>query len=1450
MPARGYARRVRERLLAAVHTRVARFAAGDPGPVLAAEAEAEARALVAALPDGAVDVEGLLTAGRLYWCRHLAAGPGAGAADLDAALRLFRRLGPDRPEIPAQARPLLDGGEPDALSQAVALLEGYEDTGEPARLDAAIALLRQLVDVVPGRDPIRRTTLMSLGYALLLRYQRDGDELTLTGSLAAARQAMALAPPGDPDVPEHGSILVAALVAAIERSGAGDVLDEAAAVGRKLADALPAGHPDRSRHLVSMAMVHHLRHEHTGDPACLAEATALAREYLATTPTADPVPLSVLLPVLWRGYENGCDGADLRSATDAIARVRASFVPPPWRALVALNLIAALTCAFDQFGRVEDLSEMVDVCRTAMAGEPASSTYRPALLGALCVALRMRHLHTGDETALDDAITAGRAAVAAAPGHRALPVCLTGLAAALATRYETGSDRALLDEAVEIAQQALVVLPPQHPEAFKMMLNLSALFRLEHQRTGDLSTVDRAVERARAAVTAVPAGNRRRPAALVALAVCLHGRYLRTGDLAALEEARAAATEAVGATPESEPTRGGKLSRLALILNTYAGRTARPDVLRDAVRTAREALRLSRRDPAELSNLADALIDLFENTRDQDALDEAVRLARQAVALTPPDHRSRPARLRVLSSALADLHGLTGRAAPIHESVDLAREALARSRADDPGRPAYLNALGQRLGALHRLTGQPELLDEAIALGRLALTGVPADHPFRVRCLLTFSTLLAAMRVTPEGELVAGENLDTAIALLREALAATSDDDPRRPDILAELGRLLRDRHAYGAGAHILREAARTARQALAEATGADRRFHLATLGNTLLRQHLLTGRGHLLDEATSVLRDVVAQVDRDDPRWAQAMVDLGHALRARAERAGRIRAAAPAIETFRAAAQAKSGPPAVRVHAAANWAELAAASRRWRSAAEGYDLAVELLGRVAPVHLRRFEQTVQLAGFAGLAADAAATALYRHAPARAVELLEQGRGLLLAQALDAQAGLAELRRLDPELAERFTWLRGGHEPVPADAGDLPGDLPNELVRASHTAQRRHALAEEWGRVVARIRARPGYEDFLRPPACADLLTHATDGPIALLNISRYRSDALVLTNRGVRVVHLPDARPDAVLRAVTWYVDALPEIAAGDADAELTDLLGWLWDAITGPVLDDLGYTARPEIGALWPRIWWAPTGLLSLLPLHAAGHHEARGAAVPPTVLDRVVSSFTPTVRALGYARQRLSDPRPVPDRTALPKLLVVSLPDTHGLPDSELPGAAAETELLSELFPEATVLTGERASRAPVLAALPSHPWVHFACHSRTDPTGRSDGQLLLHDHATNPLTVSEVSRRDLGGARFAYLSACDTARADELLPDEAVPVATAFLLAGFGSVVGTLWGIDDDVAAQATRSVYTSMVRSTAADPRRAAAALHSATLRARAEYPDEPSTWAAHVHVGA
>ncbi|GGY02634.1 CHAT domain-containing protein [Streptomyces djakartensis] len=127
------------------------------------------------------------------------------------------------------------------------------------------------------------------------------------------------------------------------------------------------------------------------------------------------------------------------------------------------------------------------------------------------------------------------------------------------------------------------------------------------------------------------------------------------------------------------------------------------------------------------------------------------------------------------------------------------------------------------------------------------------------------------------------------------------------------------------------------------------------------------------------------------------------------------------------------------------------------------------------------------------------------------------------------------------------------------------------------------------------------------------------------------------------------------------------------------------------------------------------------------------------------------------------------------------------------------------------------------------LPTSPIARFACHGASHPTDPSRSYLLLHDHASDPLTVVSLSPVRLDRTQLAHLSACRTAAIDtpEFL-DEAIHLTSAFQLAWFPHVIGTLWEIDDQIAVTIADAFYTHLRNGEGViDTSRAVWALHQA-----------------------
>jgi CHAT domain-containing protein len=400
-------------------------------------------------------------------------------------------------------------------------------------------------------------------------------------------------------------------------------------------------------------------------------------------------------------------------------------------------------------------------------------------------------------------------------------------------------------------------------------------------------------------------------------------------------------------------------------------------------------------------------------------------------------------------------------------------------------------------------------------------------------------------------------------------------------------------------------------------------------------------------------------------------------------------------------------------------------------------------------------------------------------------------------------------------------------------------------------AARQRLLAPPDDTLLDRIRARHGLEDFLVTPSISQLRQHASAGPIVMITTAWNRSDALIVTDHPdhpVQHIPLPDLTQDMAYQQVSRLHAACDSMTGDDdsrerAERDLHAILAWLWDTTAAPVLTALGHTATPAGEQAWPRLWWCPVGTLASLPIHAAGHHHDEGTD-PRTVLDRVISSYTATIRSLSYSRQR-------PPRTgsAADTSLIVAMPDTPG--SQPLREVRKEIEQLTRLLPDARLLQGPDATYDSVIEALPRHRVAHFACHCHSDSYAPGASRLLLHDHRDKPLTVDAISQIQFPGADLAYLSACSTSATSPELADEAVHITSAFQLAGYRNVIGTLWPADDEVAVQVATDVYTYLTSNGthAPDTDTAAVALHHATRTLRENLRQSPTRWAAYIHVG-
>lgn len=1151
------------------------------------------------------------------------------------------------------------------------------------------------------------------------------------------------------------------------------------------------------------------------DPERVPDALFAMAQAVADDQGTDPLRFTVELGRLALDYHAWYAASrllDTAVAADAAPDDRAALRSMLGRALRGLSAQVPGRATVDR---------MVDAFRDAVAALNTGDDRRAGMLSNLSVVLVDRFDVYRDTSDAQEAVAAAQQAVdltSTADSDQAAR--LSNLGNALAARYERGGHVRDRDQAIRTHREAVRLADGAVPDSAGLRANLARALLLAPvpgisggtQSRGE--DIAEAIVAARRATEDTDPASAAMPGRLAVLGTALADRFELSGDESDLRDAAAVlrtAHDLAGHDPAIAVT-------LSAALTTWYRLAGQPSVADEAI----EVL-LAHADTAPgplkaavLTNLSAIYLARFERSGTPGDIEAGLEAARLADRYRSPDDPSRGEALVNLGSALVRRFAVSQALGDLDEAIRVLRAALPLGIAgptDNAG--AYGNlavALYERFSA----AGQPADLDGAVEALTQALDLVPAEG---AESRMYRGNLGVALMLRFEHQ-NSPSDIDASIEEFR-AVAATSPG-AEAAACYANLGLALRLK-AVAAGSHDFSGAIEAGRKALALApeSDPDRAIYLANLGDTLWHAH----------------QAAIGDGDGDSPGSVEDGVG-----------------AAEALNTLLAATQVSGAPLVHRLIAAEAAARRAADAGLWRRANEAFSVSLPLLPQLAahPVANRPDIERL-LMRWQDLASDAAACALLNDQPELAVDFLEQGRGLLWARLRHTRAEAA-LARAHPDLAAELARARAELAAMTRPAAfpairltEPPASVgPRGRAPGPATGDREPALERQLRETLRRIRQEKGFSQFLDTVTCRDLITEADQGPLLLLNVSRYGSDALAVTSAGVTRIPLPEADPVTVAEQAVTFLRALADHGArpetqrtAGSWVALQDTLSrvcdWLWRAIAEPVLAALDLAPVPD-GGQWPTVWWCPVGPLALLPLHAAARYGQQGAD-GAAVIDRVVSSYTSTLAGLLRAREQ-----PAPDNG---RLLAVAVPLVAGL--AELPRSEEGARWLAARFPGAArTLTGSDATVDAVTGGLTECSWTHWACHGRQDLTDPDRAALYLHDGL---LTVGQVAELPLASPVLAFLCACHTASGDTRLPDEGNHLVAACQVAGYQHVIGTLWEVNDEIADHATREIYEALLAARRPDASRAAFALHRAQRSLRRQYPDAPSVWAAYVHYG-
>ncbi|KAK6535491.1 hypothetical protein TWF694_001946 [Orbilia ellipsospora] len=967
----------------------------------------------------------------------------------------------------------------------------------------------------------------------------------------------------------------------------------------------------------------------------------------------------------------------------------------------------------------------------------------------------------------------------------------------------TTSETLELSRRLEITD-GLVSMRADNPweNAAVELLNKS-LGQLEvFKRTGDKTALDNAFSGQERAFSMIPQDNQNMAVANGNYGLMHKAKYQLTNDIADLEKSIAFAWKAANMFPEGHNNR-------ASFLNNICG-----------------ALEVRYRASESIADL-----------------EEMVRVSSMLVDSMSPDDPSRPHHLFLLAKHCSKVFSDNASIEAINQAIESTTTAIDTAPKNHPEQPEWSGSLATFLGSRYLRLGNLADLNQAIEISEGLVQNLPPDHGRLNSSLSTLSFLLTnrykavgAMedlsRALEIAEIIVPDNLTAQAKLLRDRgimlqyrfnrnknkadideaieLLSTANDIIELPILLSNLGTMYLNRFEQYKEPQDILDAIEVGKRAVNSTPPDSHALELFAnhLGVFYMRKYsYLTEEIEDLDESIKFNSMSVDATPPQHWRFAGNIMNLATALITRYK----VTHSAADLEKsklcFKRAIDCGFATSVQTfLGMISNISNFIIEELSPEEASDYLEKAVHMLSRLSSRSLQQGDKQHLLSQFPNVASNAAAAALNAEKGAfHALQLLETGRGLITDHLMKMRTDISSLEQKDPALAAEFVELREQLDlsGTPKAGIQTNSDLEDAASAAGPSRDQRIKAEKRFEALCEKIRQLPGFDRFLLSLTAEEMMSAADPDPIAVINISSIRCDAFLIEKNQIRHLELPNL----TYRGVAAFAEV---IHTSKDDYERTwaveVTLQRMWDDLAKPVLDALGFAEAPAKRKLpQHRIWWIPTGPLCQLPLHAAGYHFESPMA-GQSVLDRVMSSYSTSIKSLIHGRQRSNK------ETTSRKILILSVPETEGMPT--LPNVTEEANMLEKLCKSLQldpIKPRSTATRDEIMDSIRDCKVFHFAGHGFADASDPSKSGLLLKEGRSNMLRISDLQDKRYqlhdNPPFLAYLSACSTGAIEaERLLDEGINLASAFQLAGFRHVVGTLWEVSDRYCVDIAMLLY--------------------------------------------
>ncbi|KZV64008.1 hypothetical protein PENSPDRAFT_757547 [Peniophora sp. CONT] len=820
---------------------------------------------------------------------------------------------------------------------------------------------------------------------------------------------------------------------------------------------------------------------------------------------------------------------------------------------------------------------------------------------------------------------------------------------------------------------------------------LQSLARYQHSHA--LEDLDESVESLQHAVELIATDKNLKAMYLTRLGNALSIRFMAKGDTADINAAIDAGTAATEVIPDSSTEKPAFLANLGNAFRhrfSRLGSTSDADCAVDAYRRAVELVQDSdARRPLFFMNCGLTLRTRFDVTGNLEDLEEAVIFIRKALALLPRDNLHHAACLNNLGLCLMRRFERSFDPVDIDEAVDACRLSVHLTLDEDIHKGARWHTLANALDARSEWLNLSDIedIDAAVFAAQQAVQAMPDGHPEKPNCLNTLCLALRRRSQVTRGR----QDMEDMITAGQRAVELCPNDSLQKAMLYDTLGASLLASYRTRHDSDVLNAAIDAARQAVETSIATDShvRLRLTNFAIALDERFSLSKHPADIELAIHVARLAVNAAPTEDSLRGMSPYLLARLLQHSHDVLGSPLETDTILNALEVVATSP-GPVQWRFDGARLWAAVLTESRGIAASLPAWKLVVELVPKVIWMgrkledrhNLSQIEVVAEVlpdAIEATLALDDGSITGY------SVEWLETRRCVIWGQYDNLRAPLDSIRASDARLAEELESV--SKRLVDLDVGKASTSIDSILTLGEprpDSGKARRTLALRFELLVEQARKLPGCAGFLLQKSLADLKPAATFTPIIMLVQLDNFCRVFVQLPPGNQYYYnkIPFTREMAVRVRNAVHGSFRAARARGESRALFTGrsngakrqddcekALRLLWIQLVRPILDAIKSRLAPGPSGELPRVTWSPTGILSFLPLHAAGIYS--GDALE-AVYDRVVSSYTPNLTALLHAERRRASSA---TSQTTPKILAISQPGTPGQP--AIPGTYRNRE-----------------------------------------------------------------------------------------------------------------------------------------------------------------------------